>query len=151
MHFRSAVNFWCGNLFSNYQTTGSYLQTLIFVLVFQVRSHQKDWNTGPARVGEEQSVWSGCTQVTSCEFCWNQSTIYASYYSCVLYTALWWVSQYLLHCMWQWYIHVYNNRTRNEKYFVTFPFPYMNGKLHLGHSFTLSKVGHQYGYTCVHY
>ena len=25
----------------------------------------------------------------------------------------------------------------------------MNGKLHLGHSFTLSKVGYQYGYICV--
>ncbi|KAK9497214.1 hypothetical protein O3M35_004573 [Rhynocoris fuscipes] len=26
-----------------------------------------------------------------------------------------------------------------EKFFTTFPFPYMNGKLHLGHSFSLSK------------
>lgn len=27
-----------------------------------------------------------------------------------------------------------------EKFFATFPYPYMNGKLHLGHSFSISKV-----------
>lgn len=27
-----------------------------------------------------------------------------------------------------------------EKYFVTFPYPYMNGTLHVGHAFTLSKA-----------
>lgn len=27
------------------------------------------------------------------------------------------------------------------KYFGTFPYPYMNGLLHLGHAFTISKVG----------
>ena len=27
-----------------------------------------------------------------------------------------------------------------EKFFVTFPYPYMNGYLHLGHAFSMSKA-----------
>lgn len=33
-----------------------------------------------------------------------------------------------------------------EKYFVTFPYPYMNGRLHLGHTFSLSKCEFGIGY-----
>ncbi|KAM6148897.1 leucine--tRNA ligase, cytoplasmic [Erethizon dorsatum] len=33
-----------------------------------------------------------------------------------------------------------------DKYFVTFPYPYMNGRLHLGHTFSLSKCEFAVGY-----
>ncbi|KAG8195905.1 hypothetical protein JTE90_001140 [Oedothorax gibbosus] len=33
-----------------------------------------------------------------------------------------------------------------EKHFVTFPYPYMNGRLHLGHTFSLSKCEFAVGY-----
>ena len=32
----------------------------------------------------------------------------------------------------------WTNESR-KKFYATFPFPYMNGRLHLGHSFSLSK------------
>ncbi|CAG5872080.1 unnamed protein product [Menidia menidia] len=36
--------------------------------------------------------------------------------------------------------------TNKSKYFVTFPYPYMNGRLHLGHTFSLSKCEFGVGY-----
>ena len=34
----------------------------------------------------------------------------------------------------------------DSKYFATFPYPYMNGALHLGHAFTLAKVDYECNY-----
>ncbi|TDH05220.1 hypothetical protein EPR50_G00139610 [Perca flavescens] len=36
--------------------------------------------------------------------------------------------------------------TNKNKFFVTFPYPYMNGRLHLGHTFSLSKCEFAVGY-----
>lgn len=30
--------------------------------------------------------------------------------------------------------------SKPEKYFATFPYPYMNGKMHLGHAFSVTKA-----------
>lgn len=36
--------------------------------------------------------------------------------------------------------------TAEPKYMGTFPYPYMNGRLHLGHTFTLTKVEFEIAY-----
>jgi leucyl-tRNA synthetase len=36
--------------------------------------------------------------------------------------------------------------SESEKYLVTFPYPYMNGRLHLGHTFSLSKCEFAVGF-----
>ena len=35
---------------------------------------------------------------------------------------------------------------KDEKFMVTFPYPYMNGRLHLGHTFTITKCEFAVGY-----
>jgi leucyl-tRNA synthetase len=37
-------------------------------------------------------------------------------------------------------------REKHPKWFGTFPYPYMNGSLHLGHAFTISKIEFAAGY-----
>lgn len=32
------------------------------------------------------------------------------------------------------------DKTNPKKFFVTFPYPYVNGKLHMGHAFSFSKA-----------
>eukprot|EP01084_Bolivina_argentea_P305184 527212_1 len=49
----------------------------------------------------------------------------------------------------QWYKHKVfeSNPDKNkEKFLVTFPYPYMNGYLHLGHAFTITKADFRAGY-----
>ncbi|XP_064636547.1 leucine--tRNA ligase, cytoplasmic-like isoform X2 [Lineus longissimus] len=39
-----------------------------------------------------------------------------------------------------------SDEAKQEKYMVTFPYPYMNGRLHLGHTFTISKCEFAVGF-----
>ena len=39
-----------------------------------------------------------------------------------------------------------SGKENNEKFMVTFPYPYMNGRLHLGHTFTITKCEFAVGY-----
>jgi leucyl-tRNA synthetase len=36
--------------------------------------------------------------------------------------------------------------SKEEKFLITFPFPYMNGRLHVGHTFSLSKAEFSVGF-----
>ena len=38
------------------------------------------------------------------------------------------------------FVFVVGDGTSDEKFFGNFPYPYMNGLLHLGHAFSLSKA-----------
>ena len=38
------------------------------------------------------------------------------------------------------YSHMSLEEKNDSKYFATFPYPYMNGYLHLGHAFSMSKA-----------
>lgn len=40
----------------------------------------------------------------------------------------------------------YNIGDAKKKFFVTFPFPYMNGQMHLGHLFSMTKADFSYGF-----
>ncbi|KAM3925797.1 leucine--tRNA ligase, cytoplasmic [Leptodactylus fuscus] len=43
-------------------------------------------------------------------------------------------------------VNASNSQKSKGKYFVTFPYPYMNGRLHLGHTFSLSKCEFSVGF-----
>lgn len=47
-----------------------------------------------------------------------------------------------------WEADAKDSKTRKleDKYLATFPYPYMNGVLHLGHGFTLAKVDFECAY-----
>ncbi|KAG8578731.1 hypothetical protein GDO81_010603 [Engystomops pustulosus] len=43
-------------------------------------------------------------------------------------------------------VNACDNNNSKDKYMVTFPYPYMNGRLHLGHTFSLSKCEFSVGF-----